>query len=211
MKKSFLFLLCIFLSLNANAICEQQDVKMNIVVEKGKVKYDHTKSRKEFEKYAKIKNPNMLGLTVSNLRLNMGGKSIIQSNGKQYCSYVSEINFYLGFDEIDVYIDKKYPKNSCNYKVIKEHEDYHVAVSQQAMVFFKPDIERELKKIVSQIKPEYTNSRSNAERIKDKQFKTIQNKIAPLLKHINRKINEKNNAIDTPESYAKTTKRCKKW
>ena len=177
MKKSFLLLLCLFLSLNANAICSQHDIKMNIVVEKGQVKYDHTRSRKEFERFAKTRNPNMLGLTVANLRLNMGGKSTIQSNGKQYCAAISEINFYLGFDEIDVYIDKKYPKNSCNYKVIKEHEDYHVAVSQQAMIFFKPDIERELKQIVSQLKPEYTNSRTNAERIKDKQFKMIQKQI----------------------------------
>ncbi len=211
MKKSFLLLLCLFLSLNANAICSQHDIKMNIVVEKGQVKYDHTRSRKEFERFAKTRNPNMLGLTVANLRLNMGGKSTIQSNGKQYCATISEINFYLGFDEIDVYIDKKYPKNSCNYKVIKEHEDYHVAVSQQAMIFFKPDIDRELKQIVSQLKPEYTNSRTNAERIKDKQFKMIQKQIEPLLKHINKKINEKNSAIDTPESYAKTTKKCRKW
>ena len=79
------------------------------------------------------------------------------------------------------------------------------------MSFFKSDIETALRKAVSKLKPEHVSSSAQAQYVLDKQFAQIQKEIAPLLEHINKKIREKNAAIDTPESYKATSKLCKKW
>lgn len=212
MKKIILVLLCLVLSQNANALCQKNQVKMNIIMEPGEVVYHHNLSRKDFGRLVKGKlNPNTLGLTVAQSRLNIKGKPYVQTEGSRVCIGVEEINFYIGYDQIDVYIDKKYAQHSCNYKVIKDHEDYHVSVFQQAMTFFRPDIERELREAVADIRPEYAYSSARAEQIMEKLFNRIHERLKPLLNHIDRKIVKKNNAIDTPESYRKTTALCRKW
>lgn len=212
MKKIILILLCLVLSQNANALCQKNQIKMNIIMDPAEVVYHHNLSRKDFKRLVEGNlNPNTLGLTIAQTRLKMNGKPYVQNEGSRVCIGIQEINFYIGYDQIDVYIDKKYAKSSCNYKVIKDHEDYHVGVFQQAMIFFRPDIERELREAVADIRPEYAYSSARAEQIMEKLFNRIHERLKPLLNHINRKIAEKNNAIDTPESYRKTTALCPKW
>ncbi len=213
MKKLLLLAVCCFWTQNANALCDNHPIKMNIEMEPGEVVYHHNLSRKEFARFAGGSlSPNTLGLTVAKSQLRMSGKPYIaQEKNGRLCVGLDEVNFYIGYDKIDVYIDKKYKKNSCNYKVIKDHENYHVGVFQQAMTFFRPDIERELKEAVADIRPEYAYSTERAEQIMNKLFERIRRRIQPVLNHIDKKIAEKNNAIDTPESYRKTTARCPKW
>ncbi len=213
MKKIILILLCLFLAQNANALCPKRPIKVNIVTRPGDVVYNHSHSRKEFSRYSEQPvSPNALGLTVTKLGMKMSGKSRAEQVGKnKFCVGLSEINFQIGYDKILVLIDKKYLKNSCNYKVIKDHENYHVQVSQQAMRFFQKDIERELREAVKMLRPEEVYSSARAEQIMSKQFKRVENKVEPLFAHINKKIAEKNSAIDTPESYRETTKLCPKW
>ena len=213
MNKILLILLYLILSQNANALCQKNQIKMNIIMEPGEVVYHHDVSRRDFGRLISGKlNPNTLGLTVAQSRLKITGKPYIRQEGNvRVCVGVQEINFYIGYDQIDVYIDRIYPKNSCNYRVIKDHEDYHVGVFQQAMTFFRPDLEKELKMAVADIRPEYAYSSARAEQIMDKLFQRIHQRLEPLLNHINKKIAEKNNAIDTPESYRETTALCPKW
>lgn len=212
MKKIFLFLLCIIWAVNANALCEKWPVNVKITAQEGRVVYDRTHSRKDFPKLSGSPvNPNTLGLTLTPLQLSMQGKSRAKHEGERVCISLSDIEFFIGYEKITVYIDKKYPTHSCNYKVIKDHEDYHVAVAQEAMRFFRPDIERELKKAVKELRPEYAYSEARAKQITDKQFNQIQQRMKPLLDHINKKISEKQYVIDTPESYKATTKLCPKW
>ncbi len=213
MKKIIFVLLCLFFVQNANALCPKQPVKIKIITQPGQVVYDHSHSRKEFSKFSNGPvNPNTLGLTVTKLELDMKGNAAVkQVTRDKYCVGIDEINFYIGYDKILVLIDKKYKKNSCNYKVIKDHENYHVQVSQQAVRFFRKDIEQELRKAVDDLRPEEVYSAARAEQIMQKQFKRIENRVRPLFNHINKKIAEKNYVIDTPESYAATTKLCPKW
>ncbi len=213
MKKIILVLLCLFLAQNANALCPKWPIKVNIITQPGEVVYNHSHSRHEFARFSEHPvNPNTLGLTVTKLGLKISGKTRAQSaGGDKYCVGLSEVNFYIGYDKILVLIDKKYPKGSCNYKVIKNHEDYHVQVSQEAMTFFRKDIEWELHEAINNLRPEEVYSVARANQIMEKQFKGVESKVNPLFTHINKKIAEKNHAIDTPKSYKETTKLCPRW
>ncbi len=213
MKKSFLFfLLYFFCAQNANALCAKNEITINIAVPNPRVVYDSSHASSEFASLTPAKiAPTTLGLTAASVQVGMSGKTYIQQEGDRVCIGLSTINFTLGYQSLKVYIDKKYPKDSCNYQVIKDHEDYHVNVFKQALTFFRPDIERELREAVKNLRPEYAYTSARANQIMQKQFNQIQAKIKPLLNHINKKIAEKNYAIDTPESYRETTKLCPKW
>ena len=211
MKKWFVLLVCFMWSGIVFAACPSNKPYVLLTTSKGSVKYITNMARKDFiAKYPGTPDTT-LGLTVADLKVKMTGKSNVDQDARQTCVSLKEINFQIGYDDILVYIHKDYKPGSCQYRVVKEHENYHVNVHRQAMSFFKSDIETALRKAVAKLKPERVQSAAQAQYVIDKQFAQIQKEIAPLLDHINKKIREKNAAIDTPQSYKKTSKLCKKW
>ncbi len=211
MKKWVLFLICFICSNIVLAACPNDKPYVLLTTSKGTVKYITNMARKDFiAKYPGTPDTT-LGLTVADLQVKMAGKPRISQNGHQACVSLKEVSFQIGYDDILVYIHKDYKPGSCQYRVVKDHENYHVGVHREAMSFFKSDIETALRKAVAKLKPQKVHSSAEAQRVVDKQFAQIQKEIAPLLNHINKKIREKNAAIDTPESYKATSKLCKNW
>lgn len=215
MKKICVFLICLLFSINATADCPKQKVEIHFKYKLGKVVYNYSQSRYQFSKFSPEhrKNPsNLLGLTVSKLGVGfpkVEGK-VFQHNGKS-CVGVSKINFEIGFDKFNVYIDKKYGYGTCERRVIKEHEDEHVLIYKEGMRFFAPDIKKAIRQAVKELKPQEVNSDAMAQRIFEEQAKQVVQKVQPLLNHINKKLEEKQGSLDTPESYARSSKKCKGW
>jgi len=213
MKKYALMLLCLFYSQNANAFCQTVTPYTMVETKTGTVRYQTHLSREEFLRKAPVKmSPNTLGMTVSSLGIQGSATPEVQYVFKNsYCVQIKEMRLTLGYDIIDVYIDKKYHPGSCEYDVVKEHENYHVRVSQEAMMFFKPDIEAALKKALAKLKPAYVSTEKDAQRSFERQFNQVMAELKPLITHINKKIAEKNYIIDTPQSYRETTALCRHW
>lgn len=207
-------ILSLFLSQNASAFCDKTSTRIQITTNPGNVQYITTKSRKEFLSNSKTTvSPNTLGLTVSNLSISGNAQATVEKQGNQICASLSFLNFKMGYEKgnLKVYIDKKYNPGSCEYEVIREHENHHVAIAQQAMLFFKPDIEQKIQEIVSNMTPKLIKSEQEISSFTQEQFNYILSELQPLLNHINQTIAKKHAQIDTPESYAKTQALCKNW
>lgn len=213
MKKYLIVALSIFLCTTQvmAASCPNDKPRIIVSASQGKVKYITNMARKDFiAKYPWTPNTT-LGLTVAKLSVQMSGEPRIVTNARHSCVSLKEVSFQIGYDDILVYIHKDYKPGSCQYRVVKEHENYHVSVHRQAMRFFKSDIEKAIRKSVASLKPQVVSSSAEAQRVVNTQFAKIQKDIQPLIDHINKKIAEKNAAIDTPESYAASSKLCKSW
>lgn len=213
-KLSVLALLSVFLTQNASAFCDSMNTRVTITTNPGNVKYITTLSRDEFVKKAKQKvSPNSVGLTVSNLTVKGEAEGRVETDNNRTCVSLGSVDFRMGYETGDlvVYIDKKYPSTSCEYKVTKTHEKYHVAVAQQAMLFFKPDIEKQIQKTIRNLRPQIVSTTTERDKVIQEQFQQIMSDLRPLLQHINDTIAKKNYQIDTPESYAETTALCHNW
>lgn len=212
MKKFILILLYVFWAQNAIALCEKNDIKINIIIRPGTVVYDTNHQRADFKNLTNAPvSPNTLGLTVFKLESHLKGEPYIKQEGNRYCIGIKSIDLIIGVDDIKVFIDKKYAPSSCNYRVIKEHEDYHVQVLQQGLRFYQPDLQKKVKSAVLGIWPEYTYTRERSTQIMNKYFKQILERLKPSIRQIEKKISEKNAEIDTPHSYKETTKLCPYW
>ena len=213
MKYKLTLLLCLILSGKANAFCRTVTPWINVDTQTGTVRYITHLSKSEFLRNAPQKmSPNTLGMTVSKLGLTGSAEPEIQHLGNgTFCVQIKRMDLTIGYKTLDVYIDKKYKPGSCEYEVVKEHENYHVRVSQEAMMFFKSDIEQALETALSHIDPEYAYSSAQAQQIFNNQFNRVMREIQPLIDYINNKIAEKNYIIDTPESYAETSALCDNW
>ena len=208
----FLPLLSLLFIQNASAFCNLASTRVYITMNPGNVKYITTQSKRDFIKSAPHPvSPNTLGLTLT--RLGITGKALPREeiqDGK-ICVSLKTLDFKMGYDELTVYIDKKYKPTSCEYKVIKNHENYHVAVAQQAMIFFKPDVEAQIQKSLQKIRPQIVKDEKERNEVIKQQFNQIMEDLKPLINHINAVTAKKNYQIDTPESYQKTKALCKNW
>ncbi len=206
------FLLLLLFVQNASAFCDSASTRVYITSNPGNVKYITTRSKHDFINSAPHPvSPNTLGLTISHMTLKGEAIPNIETEDGKMCVSLGTLNIKMENDELTVYIDKKYKPSSCEYQVIKNHEHYHVAVAQQAMIFFKPDIEKQIQKSLRNIKPRIVTTAAERDRVLQEQFNQIMNDLRPLINHINKKTAEKNYQIDTPESYARTRALCKNW
>lgn len=213
-KKTYLLLplLSLFFCQNASAFCDSSSTRINITMNPGNVKYITTRSRHDFIHASPHPvSPNTLGLTVSNLTITGDAQPNIEIEDGKMCVSLKTLNFRMSYDDLTVYIDKKYKPSSCEYKVIKNHENYHVAVAQQAMIFFKPDVEKKIQESLRKIKPTIVKSAEERDNVLKAQLEQVMSDLRPLIDHINKVTAQKNYQIDTPESYEKTKALCKNW
>ncbi len=207
-----LVLLSVFFAQNASALCNPIRTKIEIITKPGNVEYITRYSRDEFIKMAPTKvSPNTMGLTVTRMGAQGTAEGYVKQVGATACAGLAKVNVTIGYDELIVYIDKKYKPDSCEYKVIKDHENYHVAVSQQAMDFYKKDIEKTIRKSVDKLSVRPVRSQAEANRVVEEQHRQVMDDLQALLARMNQKIAEKNYLIDTPESYRETSKKCRNW
>ena len=217
MKQKIVFLsllLSLLFSQNASAFCNSVSTRVYVTMNPGNVKYITTRSRDDFIRNIHTKHrisPNTLGLTVANLTIKGEARPRVDRENNQICVSIDSLSFKMGYDDLTVYIDKKYKPSTCEYKVIKAHENYHVKVAQQGMIFFKPDIERQIQKSLEKIRPQIVTSEAEKEKVLEGQFQQIMDDLQPLIDHINKVLAQKNYEIDTPESYEKTKALCQNW
>ncbi len=213
MKYIFVLLtVSLFLGQKANAFCESADTQIVLEADPGVVEYHNDLSRREFLTFAGTKaSPNTLGLTVARLNVSGHGDPFLVQDGIKACVGLHKIRVKIGYDMLDVYIDKKYRPGTCEYRVVKDHEDYHVRVAKEAVYFFRPDVEKALRRAVNRLKPVVVRSQAEVQPAFEKQFQQVMDEVRPVIQHINDKIAEKNYEIDTPESYRETTALCSHW
>ena len=185
------------------------DIALDINIKYGKIHYDNTKSNSQFpsKPYATT-----MGLTMSDLKQNFSADShIVQTSDGSFCVSLKKVHANIGFPRIDIYIDKKYRPGTCNYNVIKEHEEYHARVQREGLQFFEPKIRQAIKIASKKIKAERAFSMDQAQAIASSMLDRIQRDIKPTMNFVQKRLTEENQVIDTPESYAAETKKCKRW
>lgn len=206
----FLLVVILFLCIPAFAECPKSSRPiLDIEVNYGKIHYIHTKSSKDFPGKAP---PTAMGLTVTDLQSRASGEAKVQSNQEgNLCVSLYKMKVKIGFPSVDIYIDKKYKKGTCNYKVIKEHENYHARVQQEGLKFFTPKIKEAYKIAANKVQPVEISSPDEAQEISGQMVRQVEAEVAPLIEYVKKRLQEENMVIDTEESYKEETSKCPSW
>ncbi|MCK5295554.1 MAG: hypothetical protein KAJ75_01570 [Alphaproteobacteria bacterium] len=207
--------------------------KAKIITNYGNVQYFHDRSRKDIKTFAnkgyKVNKSNgtrtlampsrkgniqhIPGITVATLKIGVKTetKTVRIKNGKGFCIYLDNATVSIGYPKMEVYVAKRYKKNSCEYNEILNHEKTHVSIYHNTLNFYAPHIEQSVKNIAKEIKPTWVSSKDKIEPTINNMLIYIMNKIEPTLNFF-RKIQTNEHAnLDTPENYAYTTSLCKNW
>ena len=199
-------------------ICSKTPADVIIKMEKPQIKYITNLSPKQFvTKYRESECTQMDGelfcvqaLTVPPpmfVSLNVKVQSRQRRNKVYVCpdKLILTVKFK---DPILVYITNQVQPNSCRYNVFYNHENYHVAVFNQSVDFFKPQIKQFFQNELKKLPPYQISSPGELMKAAQQINSTLMTNFKPVQDYINKKINEKNEAIDTADAYRAQSALC---
>jgi hypothetical protein len=154
------------------------------------------------------KHSRTLGLTSSQLGFSLTGRTTANPVSGGYCVYVESVNAEFAYREMDVYIASEFRPNTCEYKVIMDHENQHVAINRNALREYAPLIRQELERQLSLLQPRFT---ANAQISSDRKMQDLHEKLDPLMDEMERVMSRQNSALDTDSNYTAISEMCKNW
>lgn len=150
----------------------------------------------------------VLGLTKRSDQLRVQGRwAITRSLDGRSCIWPETVDARIGDPEMDVYVAANYPVGSCEYTVILEHENTHVAINRSVLQAYGQRIGAALRQAVSRMFPIITANPQDANRLPKVLINAVQPQVDAMLEELRRR----NGEIDTPESYKRAHERCQNW
>lgn len=196
----------------------RSQVPVNLNINYGEVEYLHDLKHSSFARYlrremdmkAKLAQT-VRGLTVAEASFGIQGNAEVTKMGNRYCVRLANVDVTFGYSRIVVLIDKKYKEKSCEYKVVKEHEDTHVYLNRQVLTEFAPRIKQKVNEVAASIPPRVEYTKVRAEKALSEMLAKVQEAIKPDMAEFRILQDERNQAIDTKENYRATTNMCDRW
>jgi len=202
--------------------CPQRQIlpEVSLTTNLGRIAYNNRKSRRQLGalqghqgSYSPTRTNNSkwhaIGLTQTELKFRMKiSVNTLAVPGRGHCANVAAVEAELGYGTINVYVDKRYRKGSCQYLSVLEHENEHVAIFRDALAIYTPKVERRLSNAAAELK---TITASTPDRAATRLQKQLQRKMKPLFKEMNAVMDRKNASIDTAKNYRREQARCSSW
>ena len=160
-------------------------------------------------RHATSGNWRILGLTLTDFRYAL--KTSVQLTaipGGRYCAEPVSFELDISYKDFLVYIDRKYPPGSCEYKAIPDHENYHVRLYRGYLSRYLPTIRQQARHAAATVPPVVVSSPDRGAQYIQNQ---MQRRIKPLIDRLNRDANISNAKIDTPKSYRNIRLLCGNW
>jgi hypothetical protein len=146
--------------------------------------------------------------TTNNLELRVQGWQIDLGQGKR-CMGLARVEAIWKITEIKVNIAREYPPGGCQYRVIRTHEDEHVAISRDTFRHWVPQAESVLRNVAARMPPLITTASPD---VVTGQFKDqLTNAMRPTFEAFARELKLRNAAIDTPGNYRRVNSLCPTW
>ena len=147
----------------------------------------------------------VLGLTLATSRVNFEIKtsSYVDHTDRWECSS-PQITVIYGFSPMTVYVAKEFPKGSCPYNEVYQHELRHVKTYQDHLVSIEKDLADTLRQRFA------TGSIWRAPKGQTRLMleKEMNERWLPFIKREIERVESAQKLIDTPEEYARVSGAC---
>lgn len=216
-----MMVLCVGLAAPAMAqrdLCEPYKSPVNVTFETRVIPptYNHSLSVNEVRSLYTVRGHSIsrahsraIGLTYAEISLGLAAatRSVPRERGG-YCVYLEEVKADFGFDRFEVYIGREYPRGSCEYRTILDHENEHVAINNRAVREYGPLIRQSIEQQLSVLPPLFTPNVNTGARLAIQQ---LQERIQPAIEAFKREQRRRNSAIDTDANYGALQELCLDW
>ena len=149
-----------------------------------------------------------LGVTYVETVLGLQAATRIKPEGRGFCVYLDKVSADFGWERMEVYVAAEYKPGSCEYRMILDHENQHVAINRGALKDSAPRVRAALEAILRDQGPLYvTNPNGSA----DRALTAIHSRMTSALDGFQRVMAEGNAVIDTDSNYEAVSQMCEGW
>ena len=198
----------------AGAACPgapKERYRVNIRIETPPPKINHNLNRAELGSMAFHGiTDNILGLHVYGIEFEYKAKYGTEPQKGGYCFWVRTIDVLLRYDTPDIYVAKEYRRNSCNYRVVLEHEKRHEKIARQVMKRYIPRFQSVFTSLLIP-DPKSAILVGSREDGKRKVKALLEEVIRPVYKEFEVALAREQAAVDALREYRKVWRRCKRW
>ncbi len=96
-------------------------------------------------------------------------------NGEYYCVYLDSVKSTVGFRDFEIYVDEKFPVDSCEYNAVLAHENHHIDDAVAALDNVFPKIKGALQDAANDVQPVYVTDADSVPRIFEEMSNQVQN------------------------------------
>lgn len=193
------------------SLCSTEDPRVVFKLKTAKTKYYKNYSARTInEIHNNSSGGTILGLAGGPIEIAMRGEYEIRTRNNKSCVQLSKIEVVFWAKPV-VVIASNFPKGSCEYREVLAHEQKHIRTTRKFIREFAPKMRKEVRKIIDTSRLHTVVSAEKVEQAQDmiqepivKRIFTYQNKIMPILR-------SRQEAIDTPEEYARVAAQCDNW
>lgn len=152
----------------------------------------------------------ILGLAKTALdfswRVSFGAESLDEG----HCVWVSGLHLTARYPIPDIYVAREYRKGSCQYRTILDHEAQHVQISKATIQRYLPRLHMLLTslRIPTARRPVYVTS---TKRGKARLRALMQDLVEPVYREMAVALAKAQANLDSPASYKRYFRRCRKW
>lgn len=134
----------------------------------------------------------------------------VMQRGEQACIWLKGINAKF-FAYPTIHVANNFPKESCEYNAVLEHEKKHILVLQEFHREFAPKFKTALRRIASGIEAQGPISASTIERVQKDMNERINRQIQSFNDSIIPVLEQRQNDVDNPQEYASVEAQCRNW
>lgn len=151
-----------------------------------------------------------LGLTrqTTEFRANMRIWSFDMGGGRRCIGLARAEGIWQMSPQV-VDIAREYPAGGCNYRIIRDHENRHVAINAEGFRRWSPRAEAEFRAAAGRVEPVLTTD--DPARVEARFRQALQKAMEPSFAAFRAELTRRHGAIDTPEAYRQTQALCPRW
>ncbi len=152
----------------------------------------------------------VLGLAETGLEFGWSVRFEWQQWGDGLCFWVRRTALNIRQPSPDIYVARKYRRSSCAYQAILAHERQHMKISRKQIDRYLPRLRWVLTslRIPTAERPIYVTS---AEAAKSEIRGLMKDLAEPLFREMRQALRAAQAKLDSPASYRRLRKRCKRW
>ncbi|MCF8480785.1 MAG: hypothetical protein K9H25_10170 [Rhodospirillum sp.] len=201
--------------------CPRPDVPPRIILETGfaKPRLDTSKSSTQLAAILDSQKGssavgNAVGLTSTRpaysfqTRISANQVGGNQVGGQRYCVTLTDLTIRFKYENVLVYVARKYSAASCPYRVTLNHEMRHVTLYRQGYEAFLPLLNARAKAVADEVNPMKASSLAMARRV---HLERIQKALEPAFQTFFGEQRARNLEMDTPQAYGLERDKCRDW
>jgi hypothetical protein len=190
-------------------------IQFNSTIPPARYIHDHTTAQIGALRHQRFHSRGMHtpGLTIADqeLKSDFEMETLHRPGSGFYLAWAKAIQADFSYTRMDVYISSQYGEGSCPYRIIRDHENQHVAINTQTLGQYAEQMRQALlacRDFPTRDHPWKVKSQSQARSALKKKVLGL---INPIYHRYIDAVVRANARIDTPENYRKTQALCRDW